>query len=108
MRPGGALHGPYWYAYWRDGKRLRSLYVGRHRPGAGELETPPRAPLAGDYARLGLSVDASWDDVRRAYRRLAREHHPDRGGATWAMVRLNQAFARIRGALAPKGPNPVG
>jgi hypothetical protein len=25
-------HGPYWYAYWRDGKRLRKRYVGKHLP----------------------------------------------------------------------------
>lgn len=23
------LHGPYWYAYWRAGKRVRSYYVGK-------------------------------------------------------------------------------
>ena len=25
-------HGPYWYAYYREGKRLRSRYVGRELP----------------------------------------------------------------------------
>jgi hypothetical protein len=25
-------HGPYWYAYYREGSRLRSRYVGRHLP----------------------------------------------------------------------------
>lgn len=25
-------HGPYWYAYYREGKRLRSTYVGRDLP----------------------------------------------------------------------------
>ncbi|MGQ0848593.1 MAG: DnaJ C-terminal domain-containing protein [Actinomycetota bacterium] len=29
------------------------------------------------YADLGLSRDASTEDVKRAFRRLAREHHPD-------------------------------
>ncbi len=32
-----------------------------------------------DYYRvLGVSQDASTPEIRRAYRRLAREHHPDR------------------------------
>jgi hypothetical protein len=26
-------HGPYWYAYWREGGRTRSRYVGKHLPG---------------------------------------------------------------------------
>ncbi len=26
-------HGPYWYAYWRDGEKMRSKYVGKHLPG---------------------------------------------------------------------------
>jgi hypothetical protein len=25
-------HGPYWYAYWREGSRLRSGYIGKHPP----------------------------------------------------------------------------
>lgn len=25
-------HGPYWYAYWREGERVRSRYIGRTLP----------------------------------------------------------------------------
>ena len=28
-------HGPYWYAYWREGGRLRSRYIGKERPAEG-------------------------------------------------------------------------
>jgi hypothetical protein len=27
-------HGPYWYAYWREGGRLRSRYIGKQLPEA--------------------------------------------------------------------------
>jgi hypothetical protein len=27
-------HGPYWYAYWREGGRLRSRYIGKQLPQA--------------------------------------------------------------------------
>ncbi|HJT55102.1 MAG TPA: DUF6788 family protein [Ktedonobacteraceae bacterium] len=30
----GKGHGPYWYAYWREGSRLRSGYVGKKPPAA--------------------------------------------------------------------------
>jgi hypothetical protein len=31
-------HGPYWYAYFREGGRLRSRYIGRRLPEAGSVE----------------------------------------------------------------------
>jgi hypothetical protein len=30
-------HGPYWYAYWREGGRLRSRYIGKRLPEASRL-----------------------------------------------------------------------
>jgi len=30
----GQGHGPYWYAYWREGTRLRSGYIGKIHPTA--------------------------------------------------------------------------
>jgi hypothetical protein len=29
----GELHGPYWYAYWTEGGKTRSEYVGKELPG---------------------------------------------------------------------------
>jgi hypothetical protein len=28
----GELHGPYWYAYWTEGGRTKSQYVGKKLP----------------------------------------------------------------------------
>ncbi|MGB8507709.1 MAG: DUF6788 family protein [Pyrinomonadaceae bacterium] len=28
----GKLHGPYWYAYWTEGGKTKSQYVGKHLP----------------------------------------------------------------------------
>jgi DnaJ domain len=34
------------------------------------------------YGMLGVAWDASTSEIRRAYRRLARQHHPDRNPAS--------------------------
>ncbi len=31
-RAGEKGHGPYWYAYYRDQRRLKSMYLGKHLP----------------------------------------------------------------------------
>ncbi|MFA9446975.1 J domain-containing protein [Egicoccus sp. AB-alg6-2] len=44
---------------------------------------------------LQLQATADGDAIKRAYRRLAREHHPDRGGDTATFHRLQQAYERL-------------
>lgn len=49
------------------------------------------------YDRLGVSPQASTVEVRDAYRRLARQHHPDRGVLDpAAMAALNEAYRVLR------------
>ena len=48
----------------------------------------PRDP----FRVLSLSYDAGPEDVRRAFRRLARQTHPDRGGSTEAFHRVRAAY----------------
>ena len=53
--------------------------------------------MDGDPFRvLSLPYDADLDDVRRAFRRLARQTHPDRGGSARAFHEVRAAY----GALA--------
>jgi hypothetical protein len=61
---------------------------------------------------LGVAVDAPFDDVRRAYRRLLRVTHPDVAGpaTTERTARLTQAYAVLRRGFAegtlPAAPPP--
>lgn len=34
-------HGPYWYAFWKEGGRTRKRYIGRHLPGEALEEVAP-------------------------------------------------------------------
>lgn len=43
------------------------------------------------YAVLGVARDASEAEIRRAYRKLASENHPDAGGDHEVMAKLNVA-----------------
>jgi molecular chaperone DnaJ len=44
------------------------------------------------YAVLGVDPEADTPTIRRAYRELARRHHPDFGGDTRQMVSINDAW----------------
>jgi molecular chaperone DnaJ len=73
------------------------------------------------YERIGVSPDASHDQIRAAYRRLARRHHPDADdGDTDRMAALNEAWhvlsdpgrramydASLRTVPRPTAPSPM-
>ena len=44
------------------------------------------------YATLGISKDASVDEIKKAFRRKAVKHHPDQGGDEAKFKELNEAY----------------
>jgi DnaJ-class molecular chaperone len=71
------------------------------------------------YEVLGVPQNATTDDIKKAYRKLAREHHPDKGGDPEKFKKVQEAyevlsdpqkrenFDRFGTAEAPpQGPNP--
>ena len=49
----GSGHGPYWYAYWREGNKLRSGYIGKTQPMDVAQSVVARAEARLMLARVG-------------------------------------------------------
>jgi len=47
------------------------------------------------YDVLGLDRDASQDEIKKAYRKLAREHHPDKGGDPEKFKKVQEAYETL-------------
>ena len=44
------------------------------------------------YEILGVDENATGDDIKKAYRKLAMEHHPDKGGDEEQFKKISQAY----------------
>ena len=44
------------------------------------------------YNTLGVAKNATPDDIKKAYRKLASQHHPDKGGATATFQKIEEAY----------------
>lgn len=44
-------HGPYWYVYYRVGKRVVSKYIGKNRAGTAGTTAPSSAETTGSGSR---------------------------------------------------------
>lgn len=47
------------------------------------------------YSILGVNKDATADDIKRAYRKQASVHHPDKGGDTKRFQEIQEAYATL-------------
>ncbi len=50
------------------------------------------------YEVLGVGKNASADEIKKAFRRLAVEHHPDRGGSEDKFKEVNEAYEVLKDA----------
>lgn len=59
-----------------------------------------------DFRTLGLMPGASWDEVKAAFRRLARTHHPDVAGPGSArrFAEITEAYMTLKETISPGSP----
>lgn len=58
------------------------------------------------YDILGVSPGASQDDLKKAYRKLAKEHHPDKGGDEEKFKKITEAYETLTGKRKSRTQEP--
>lgn len=94
---------------WAIVKHIESLR-GQDRWGVGNIEQafrgylalPERGTGSAWWEVLGVAVNASAEQVKEAYRLLAKKHHPDAGGDTEMFHRVQEAFRMSQQLHAPR------
>jgi len=63
------------------------------------------------YSTLGVARDATESDIKKAYRKLASAHHPDKGGDTAKFQEIQNAYETLTDPVKRQqhdNPNPFG
>ncbi len=63
------------------------------------------------YQTLGVERNASPDEIKKAYRRMAGQHHPDKGGDTAMFQKVEEAYRVLSDPQQKQqydNPNPFG
>ena len=61
-------------------------------------------PTKNYYEILGVSANASDEEIKKAFRKLALKYHPDRGGNAEKFKEINEAYAILTGKEQSKVP----
>lgn len=81
----GALRG---IARWGTGDMMERSFT-------GYAALPERASGSAWWEVLGLTINATKEQAKEAYRILAKKHHPDAGGDAELFRRINEAWQEV-------------
>lgn len=59
------------------------------------------------FRLLGLSSDASLEDIKKARRKLCAKYHPDQGGDAVMFNKINEAYSIVM-EYKKSGAKPIG
>ena len=59
------------------------------------------------YKILGVTEQATDDEVKRAYFAMAAKYHPDSGGDAWVFAQVREAYDRILRLRQSAGSDPI-
>jgi hypothetical protein len=107
QRTGGTYRATYSSASWQGGARYTRQETPEDLPNGNGYQRvytgrpPASARLQSSYAELGVALSASADEVKAAFRKLARELHPDvsalpKAEAERRFKALNEAYTFIK------------
>lgn len=74
-------------ARWGTGDMMEAAFTG-----FAALPAPGMSSGDSPWKILGVTVNATEDQLRDAYRKLAMQHHPDKGGNAIDFSRIKQAY----------------
>jgi len=80
-------------ARWGTGDMMESAF-------RGYAALPERAGGSNWWDTLGVSINATNEQAREAYRLLAKKHHPDLGGDAELFRRINEAWKQCESRVS--------
>lgn len=87
----------------KKGNRMKTKHAGDVVATGESTTEAPEAPAPdpfrdpqGLYAALEVGPDATPAEIRAAYQRMSKTHHPDKGGATGRFQKIAHAWAVLR------------
>jgi len=86
------------YPSWTDGELKQYVFSNGYIKPRPSKPAAPSGPTTEHYRALGLTLGAEVEAVRKAYRRLALEHHPDKNPTqqdATAFQRITAAYEAI-------------